>query len=109
MVVLILVNFCVAFAQNTIKGVVCDKANEPIIGANVLVKGSTNGTITNLNGEFILNNVSKNDVLIVSFIGYQAKEISVKNQTILNITLLDDSELLDEVIVVGYGAQKKDC
>lgn len=105
--ILTFVGFDVAFSQDTIKGVVCDKANESIIGANVIVKGSNNGTITDLNGEFTLNNVSKEDILIVSFIGYKTKEILVNDQTILNITLLDDTEVLDEVVVVGYGAQKK--
>lgn len=96
-----------AFSQNAIKGVVYDNTDVPIIGANVKVKGTSNGTITNLNGEFNLSGVSENDVLIVSFIGYKTKEIVVGNKTMLNIVLFDDTEVLDEVVVVGYGSQKK--
>lgn len=107
MLILTLTGFCEVFSQNAIKGVVCDKGNEAIIGASVMVKGTTNGTITDLNGEFTLNNVSKKDVLIVSFMGYKTTEIPVGDQTVLNVTLLDDTKVLDEVVVVGYGTQKK--
>ena len=105
--ILTFVAFCKSFSQNAIKGVVCDKGNEPIIGASVMVKGTTNGTITDLNGEFTLNNVSKKDVLIVSFIGYKTMEIPVGDQKVLTATLLEDLQTLDEVVVVGFGTQKK--
>ncbi len=91
----------------TIKGVVKDKTGEPIIGANVLEKGTTNGVITDFDGNFSLQVANKNSVVVVSFIGYKTQEIVVGNQKELNITLIDDTELMDEVVVIGYGTQKK--
>lgn len=88
-----------------ITGTVSD-ALGPIIGANVLEQGTTNGVITDLNGNFTLN-VKPGATIVVSFIGYVSQEIKVANQTTLNITLKDDSEMLDEVVVVGYGTMKK--
>lgn len=91
--------------QISVSGTVQDSAGEPIIGANVLVKGTTNGTITDLNGNFQLT-VDADALLVISFIGYQTQEVSA--QPVMNITLLDDTELLDEVVVIGYGSVKKD-
>ena len=91
----------------TIKGVVKDKTGEPIIGANVLEKGTTNGVITDFDGNFSLQVANKNSVVVVSFIGYKTQEIVVGGQKELNITLVDDTELMDEVVVIGYGTQKK--
>lgn len=88
-----------------VKGTVVDKNGEPIIGANVVVKGTTNGTITDIDGNFSLE-VPANAQLTISYIGYVAQEISVGNQTKLNVTLKDDSQALDEVLVVAYGTQK---
>lgn len=96
----------VAQTGRTVKGVVTDKG-EPIIGANVLVKGTANGTITDLDGRFSLNNVPSNGTLVVSFIGYLPLEVKVGNQQNFAIELKEDSQTLDEVIVVGYGSQKK--
>lgn len=90
----------------TIKGKVLDKSGEPIIGANVIEKGTVNGTITDLDGNFTLN-VNTDSKLVVSFIGYETVELKVDNKKELNITLKDDTETLDEVVVVGYGTQKK--
>ena len=97
-----------ATAQNTlqVKGVVKDKNGETVIGANVQEKGTTNGTITDFNGEFQLN-VTSDATLVVSFIGYQTEEIKVSGQSVLTIILKDDTEVLEEVVVVGYGVQKK--
>jgi TonB-linked SusC/RagA family outer membrane protein len=96
-----------AFAQGrTVKGVVNDGNGEPVIGANVVVKGTTNGTITNIDGEFSLD-VPANAVLSVSYVGYISKEIPVGNQTSLRISLVEDTQALDEVVVVGYGIQRK--
>ena len=78
----------------------------PIVGANVLEKGTTNGIITDINGNFTLN-VKPGATIVVSFIGYISQEIKISNQTTLNVTLKEDSELLDEVVVVGYGTMKK--
>lgn len=87
-----------------VKGIVKDKAGEPIIGANVLVKGTTHGTITDFDGNFQLN-VQTGDILVFSFIGYQAQELPAAAQ--MNVILKDDTELLDEVVVIGYGVAKK--
>ena len=88
-----------------INGVVSD-AMGPVIGANVIVKGTTNGVITDINGKFTLD-VHVGDVLQVSYIGYKTQEITIKNQRELSITLVEDSEVLQDVVVVGYGTQKK--
>ena len=88
-----------------ITGTVSD-AMGPIIGANVLEKGTTNGMITDINGNFTLN-VEPGATLVVSFIGYVTQEIKITNQTNLKVTLKEDSEMLDEVVVVGYGTMKK--
>lgn len=90
-----------------VKGVVVDTTGEPVIGANVMVKGTTNGTITDIDGKFTLNNAK--GTLVISFIGFKTQEIAVKgSETNLQIVLKDDAELLDEVVVVGYGTQKKE-
>lgn len=88
-----------------ITGTVSD-AMGPIIGANVLEKGTSNGMITDINGNFTLN-VKPGATIVVSFIGYVSQEIKITNQTKLNVTLKEDSEMLDEVVVVGYGTMKK--
>jgi TonB-linked SusC/RagA family outer membrane protein len=92
-----------------VTGTVTDANSEPVIGANVVEKGTTtNGIITDSDGKFSLN-VPENAVLRVSYIGYVAQEIAVGNQTSLNITLVEDAQNLDEVVVIGYGtARKKD-
>lgn len=91
----------------TVKGTVVDAAGEPVIGANVMVKGTTNGTITDVDGNFKLDNAR--GTLVVSFIGYKTQEVAVKgNETNLRIVLKEDSELLEEVVVVGYGTMKKE-
>lgn len=88
----------------TVNGTVQDTSGEPVIGANILVKGTTNGTITDLDGNFQLT-TDTDVILVVSFIGYQTQELPA--QPVMNITLRDDSELLDEVVVIGYGSVKK--
>ena len=94
------------FAQQiVVKGIVKDTTGEPIIGANVIVKGTTNGTITDFDGNFLLND-NKGDIIIISFIGYRSQEAQAAAS--MNIILKDDTELLDEVVVIGYGSVKKD-
>jgi len=93
--------------QQTITGTVVDMLNVPVIGANVLVKGTTNGAITDMDGRFMLQNVPEAAVLVISYIGYLEQEVSVKGQTTFNITLREDTQNLNEVVVVGYGVQKK--
>lgn len=94
-----------AFAQQmTVKGLVKDTTGEPIIGANVVVKGTTNGTITDFDGNFQLN-ANKGDIIVISFIGYQSQEVPAAPS--LNILLKDDSQMLQDVVVIGYGTVKK--
>lgn len=92
-------------AKKKVSGTVED-AMGPIAGANVIEKGTTNGTITDMNGIFNLD-VSPNAVLVVTFIGYTEQQVSVGNQTSFTIKLKEDTQALDEVVVVGYGTQKK--
>ena len=90
----------------TVKGVVVDKTGFPLPGANVMEKGTSNGAITDLDGNFSLTVSKKGVTLTVSFMGYTAKDVVVKDKT-MNITLEENSKLLDEVVVVGYGTMKK--
>ena len=101
--------FCVlAFAQGKqITGVIKDGTGEPMIGVNVLVKGTTNGTITDFDGKFAISDVKNSDVLTITYVGYVQQSIPVGNQTTFNIILKEDTETLDEVVVIGYGTVKK--
>ena len=92
--------------KRTITGVVKDANGEPVIGANVVEKGTTNGTITDVDGKFTLS-VAPGATLAVSYIGYTTSEVAVGNQSSLELTLQEDTEMLDEVVVVGYGTMKK--
>ena len=91
----------------TVKGRVLDQTKEPVIGANIVVEGTTNGAITDLDGQFVLNNVPPKGKIKVSYIGMQPQVIDVKGQQSLTIVMTDDSKLIDEVVVVGYGTMKK--
>lgn len=91
---------------NIVTGKIVDKDGNPIIGANVLVRGTSNGTISDMDGRFSLD-VPQNAVLQVSYIGYLTQEVQVKDQNKLNILLKEDTQSLEEVVVVGYGTQKK--
>lgn len=93
-------------SEQKITGTVVDANNEPVIGANVLVKGTTNGVITDVDGKFTLT-VPRGAVLQISYIGYVTQEVKVTNESIYNILLREDSEALEEVVVVGFGTQKK--
>jgi TonB-linked SusC/RagA family outer membrane protein len=88
-----------------VAGVVED-SKEPIIGANVIEKGTTNGTITNVNGEFSLE-VARNATLVISYIGYEEQQVNVDGKNNIHIILIDDSQALDEIVVTGYSSQKK--
>ena len=93
-----------AFAQGKqVSGVVKDTSGEPMIGVTVMVKGTSNGTITGMDGDFVLSGVKDSDVLTFTFIGYKTEEVKCNGQQTLNVTMKDDSELLDEVVVIGYG------
>ena len=87
-------------------GIVKDDKGEPLIGASVLVKGTTNGTITGIDGDFTLQNVKKGDVLEISFLGYKTAAVTFKGGKV-SVILQEDSETLGEVVVVGFGVQKK--
>ena len=105
---LCVIMFCaVAFAQKTVKGTVKDASGDPVIGANVLEKGTNNGTITDFEGNYTLTNVKANGTLVFSYIGYVSQEIKVNGQTTINATIEEDSKNLEEVVVIGYGAVKK--
>ncbi|WP_071145046.1 SusC/RagA family TonB-linked outer membrane protein [Bacteroides ihuae] len=95
-----------ALAQRKINGHVSDTSGEPIIGASVLVKGTSNGTITDIDGNFSLS--AEKGMLVISYIGYKAQELSIAGNNSFKVILKEDTELLDEVVVVGYGSQKKE-
>ena len=92
--------------SSTVNGKITDANGEPIIGASVVIKGTTNGTITDFDGNFMLE-VPAKATLVVSYVGYKTLEVSVNGKKTLNINLKEDTEMLDEVVVVGYGTQKK--
>jgi TonB-linked SusC/RagA family outer membrane protein len=94
------------FAQKRVTGTVIDISGEPVIGANVVERGTTNGMMTDVDGNFSLN-VQNGAVLQVSFIGYLAQDVTVGDQSHIRVTLQEDSKALEEVVVVGYGVQKK--
>ncbi|MDR1403689.1 MAG: carboxypeptidase-like regulatory domain-containing protein, partial [Tannerellaceae bacterium] len=93
--------------ERRITGKITDSSGEPVIGANVVAKGTTNGTVTDMDGLFTLLNVAERATLQVSYIGYLAQEIILSRQTHLNIILLEDARTLEEVVVIGYGTLRK--
>lgn len=98
----------VAFAQQQITGTVRDASNEePLPGVSILVQGTSTGTTTDLDGNFELGNVSENAVLIFSYLGFERQEVPIGNRTVINIDMAPDVGSLEEVVVVGYGVQKK--
>ncbi|MBP5346678.1 MAG: TonB-dependent receptor [Bacteroidales bacterium] len=103
--VCLLMSITASFAQISVRGVVSDAVG-PVLGASVLEKGTGNGTVTDNDGNFSIKVKSADAVLVFSFVGYQTKEVAVKGQTNLQVTL-EDSEVLDEVVVVGYGTMRK--
>lgn len=92
--------------RKSVTGVVTDASGEPIIGANVIQKGTTNGVITDLDGKFSLE-VTPGSIVQISYIGYNTREVAVGSQSILNVKLVEDTQALSEVVVVGYGIQRK--
>lgn len=93
--------------QFTVRGTVKDLAGEPVIGANVMVKGTTNGSITDVDGNYSVSGVSESSVLVYSFIGYKNQEVACKGRREINVVLAEDLQTLDEVVVVGYGSLSK--
>lgn len=102
----VIINSNIVQQKSTCSGVVKDASGESVIGASVLVKGTTIGTITDFDGNFELPNVEKGAVIQVSFVGYLTKEVIWKG-TPISVVLEDDTKTLEEVVVVGYGTQKK--
>lgn len=98
-----------AYAQQPVKvtGKVIDNTNEGVPGVNVSVKGGSLGTITDIDGNYKIDVPNSKSVLVFSFIGYETQEIAVGNKTVINVTMKDDTQLLDEVVVVGYGSARK--
>jgi TonB-linked SusC/RagA family outer membrane protein len=95
------------FAQTTVSGTVTDANGETLIGVNVQVKGTTIGSITDVDGKYTLQAPSGQAVIVFSYIGYLSQEIAVGNRSVINVQLLEDTQRLDEVVVVGYGVQRK--
>lgn len=103
--VLFLLSSTLAFAQNRVTGVVTDKTGEPLIGVNVLEKGTTNGTVTDIDGKFTVN-MPQGKTLVFSFIGFVTQEIKVTSN-VVNVVLNEDTKTLDEVVVIGYGSMTR--
>ncbi|HRZ99014.1 MAG TPA: carboxypeptidase-like regulatory domain-containing protein, partial [Paludibacter sp.] len=93
--------------KRTVTGTVVDERGDAVIGANIIVKGTSTGTITNSTGKFEISVSSENKIITVSYIGYQSQEVTLSNQRTLKITLVPDSKILDEVVAIGYGTVKK--
>lgn len=92
----------------TVKGTVVDETGEPVIGVSILVKGTTNGTVTDLDGNFVVTNVNSGSTLVFSYVGYKTQEIKVtQDKTPLKVVLAEDSEVLEDVVVVGYATMRK--
>ena len=92
----------------SLKGTVKDKLGESIIGASVLIEGTSQGTITDLDGNYVIENIpAGKNVLVVSYVGYQTQKLEINGRSVIDIILQEDTEVLDEVVVVGYGVQRK--
>ncbi len=106
-VLALLLSATVVFAQQRVTGVVKDTHNDPVIGANVVVKGTTIGTVTDLDGNYSIEIPGSASVLEFRYIGYITQQTKVGNQSTINVTLVEDTQAIDEVVVVGYGTVKK--
>lgn len=103
----ILICSATGLSAQVLSGRVTDTSGETIIGASVLVKGTTNGTVTDIDGKYTLNNVPQNATVVYSYIGYVTQEIVVKGRSVINVELKNDNVLLEDVVVIGYGSVKK--
>lgn len=97
----------VAFAQQTVTGTVVDQTGEPLIGVSILVKGTTNGTITDFDGNFQMTGLAADNVLEFSYMGFATQNVTVGKQTVIRVTMSEDTQQIEEVVVVGYGQMKK--
>jgi TonB-linked SusC/RagA family outer membrane protein len=98
----------IAFSQNTVSGTVVDDASIPIPGVNISVKGTTQGTITDFDGNFTLDGLELNQVIVFSYVGFKTQEITYSGQSTLNVQMAESAEALEEIVVIGYGTQKKE-
>ena len=98
----------IAQSQKQVKGQVVDATGEPVIGASILEKGTTNGVISDIDGNFSLNVSSPNAVIVISYIGFKSMELPASDPKLRKIIMKEDTEVLDEVVVVGYGTQRKE-
>jgi len=96
-----------SFAQGMLKGQVLDEFGDPVPGANVMVQGTTTGAMTDMDGNFQLNNVPANSVIVISYIGFKSQTVAYTGQSTIQIVLQEDSQMLDEVVVIGYGTMRK--
>lgn len=96
-----------AFAQSAVSGKVTDESGEPCVGANVLIKGTTTGTMTDLDGNYSLTDVRKGAILVFSSIGYTSQEVRLGSSSVVNVVLKSDADFLNEVVIVGYGTAKR--
>jgi TonB-linked SusC/RagA family outer membrane protein len=94
--------------QKSVSGKVTDSGNQPLPGVTVVIKGTTNGTVTNVDGNYTLSNTNENSILQFSFVGMKTQEIAVGDQTSVNVVLAEESIGLDEVVAIGYGTRKKE-
>jgi TonB-linked SusC/RagA family outer membrane protein len=101
-------NFSIDLQSVVVTGQVTDESNQPLPGVNIIVKGTSNGTASDAEGKFSLTISSSNEILVVSFIGYTPQEIPVDNRSVINVTLSADIQTLGEVVVIGYGSQRKE-
>lgn len=105
--IIAVMSFGATAQTKSVSGTVTDEAGEPLIGANVAVKGTNTGTVTDFNGEFALTNIADNAILVISYVGYTTQEVPVAGKSTINVTLSENRELLDEVVVIGYGTVKR--
>lgn len=107
LILLLSVSGLFAYAQQKVTGTVIDETGEPLIGVSILVQGTTNGTITDFDGNFSIDGVNSSTVLVFSYMGYANQEIKVGNQSVIKVTMKEDTQVIEEVVVVGYGQMKK--
>ena len=97
----------IAFTQNEVSGTVVDDANLPIPGVNIIIKGTSTGTVTNFDGFYTLENVNQGDVISFSYVGFETQEITYQGQDTIDVKLITSAEALEEIVVIGYGASSK--
>ena len=105
---LLMLSFCfLTYAQKTVTGTVKDATGEPMIGVSVIVDGTSNGSVTDFDGKFTVNRVPNNGVLRISYVGYKDQKVAVAGKSTISVVMEEDKQMLDEVVVVGYGTQKR--